>query len=188
MKIVLIVLIILVIVILGVVLVGRNIYFVESAFNKAPVGRVEIKTIPESRVLMSEMEGNYFNTKNSLFRFLFNYIQDNQVAMTVPVEAEIESSKMKFYLGTKDKVKDLPDQRNVRVVTIPGRTVASIGIRGAYTKKNFDKALTKLEGWLKENTQYVPAGEAYGVFWDAPFMPWFLKRSEVHIPVTKQGA
>jgi effector-binding domain-containing protein len=183
-----IVLIILVIVILGVVLVGRNIYFVESAFKKSPVGRVEIKTIPESRVLMSEMKGNYFNTKNSLFRFLFNYIQDNQVAMTVPVEAEIDSSKMKFYLGTKDKVKDLPDQRNVRVVTVPGRTVASIGIRGAYTKNNFDKALKKLEGWLKENTQYVPVGEAYGVFWDAPIMPWFLKRSEVHIPVRKQGA
>jgi DNA gyrase inhibitor GyrI len=181
-------LIIVVIVILGVVFLGRNIYFVESAFKKAPVGRVEIKTIPESRVLMTEMKGNYFNTKNSLFRVLFNYIQDNQVAMTVPVEAEIDSSKMKFYLGTKDKVKDLPDQRNVRVVTVPGRTVASIGIRGSYTKGNFDKALKKLEGWLKENTQYVPAGEAYGIFWDGPFMPSFLKRSEVHIPVTKQGA
>lgn len=178
--------VILVIVVLGIVLMGRNIYFVESAFNKAPVGRIEIKTIPESRVLMSEMKGNYFNTKNSLFRALFNYIQNNQVSMTVPVEAEIDSSKMKFYLGTKDKVKDLPNKNNVRVETAPGRTVVSIGIRGAYTKRNFDKALKKLEVWLKENIQYVPVGEAYGVFWDAPFMPWFLKRSEVHIPISKR--
>lgn len=178
--------VILIIVVLGIVLIGRNIYFVESAFNKTSAGKIEIKTIPVSKVLLSEMDGNYFTTKNILFRSLFNYIQDNQVSMTVPVEAEIDSSTMKFYLGTKDKIKDLPDKRNVRVVTVPGRTVVSIGIRGAYTKSNFDKALTKLEGWLKENTQYVPVGEAYGVFWDAPFMPWFLKRSEVHIPVTKQ--
>jgi len=74
----------------------------------------------------------------------------------------------------------------VRVETVPGRTVVSIGIRGAYKKSNFDKALAKLESWLKENTQYVQRGDAYGVFWDAPFMPWFLKRSEVHIPVTKR--
>ena len=177
--------VILVIVILGVVLIGRNIYFVESAFNRTSAGKIEIKTIPEAKVIMSEMKGNYFNTKNSLFRSLFNYIQDNQVSMTVPVEAEIDSSTMKFYLGAKDRVKDLPDKRNVRVVTVPGRTVASIGIRGAYSKSNFDKALEKLEIWLKDNKQYVKAGAAYGVFWDAPFMPWFLKRSEVHIPVRK---
>ena len=180
-------LILLIIVVLGIVFFSGNIYFVESAFKKAPVGKIEIKTIPESRVLMSEMDGNYYNTKNILFRALFNYIQDNQVSMTVPVEAEIDSSKMKFYLGTKDKVKDLPDRKNVRVVNIPGRTVVSIGIRGAYTKDNFGKALEKLEAWLKENKQYVQKGDAYGVFWDAPFMPWFLKRSEVHIPIVKRA-
>jgi effector-binding domain-containing protein len=175
---------ILIIVVIGVVLVGRNIYFVESAFNKTPAGKIEIKTIPESKVLISALRGNYYNTKNILFRNLFNYIQDNQVSMTVPVEAEIDNSKMKFYLGNKDKVKDLPDRANVRVETVPGRTVLSIGIRGAYNKSNFDKALAKLESWFNGNTKHVRGGEAYVVFWDAPFMPWFLKRSEVHIPVT----
>ena len=184
MKIVLIVL--LIIVVIGVVLVGRNIYFVESAFSKTPAGKIEIKTIPESKVLISGIKGNYYNTKNILFRNLFSYIQDNQVSMTVPVEAEIDSSSMKFYLGNKDKAKDLPDRANVRVETVPGRTVVSIGIRGAYNKSNFDKARAQLESWLKENTQYLPGGDAYGIFWDAPFMPWFLKRSEVHIPVTKR--
>ena len=182
MKIVLIAL--LIIIVIGVVFMGRNIYFVESAFNKTGAGKIEVKTIPESKVLISGIKGNYFNTKNSLFRNLFNYIQDNQVSMTVPVEAEIDSSKMKFYLGDKDKAKDLPERANVYVETVPGRTVVSIGIRGAYTESNFDKAFTKLESWFKENTQYVQAGNAYGVFWDAPFIPWFLKRSEVHIPIT----
>ena len=184
MKIVLAVL--LIVVVLGVVLMSRNIYFVESAFNKTPAGKIEIKTIPESRVLISGIGGNYYNTRNLLFRRLFNYIQDNQVAMTVPVEAEIDGSKMKFYLGSKDKTKDLPDRSNVQVETVPGRTVVSIGIRGAYSKSNFNRALAKLESWFNRNTEYVRGGEAYGVFWDAPFMPWFLKRSEVHIPIAKK--
>lgn len=184
MKIVLIVL--LIIVVVAVIFVGRNIYFVESAFKKTPAGTIEVKTIPESSVLISEVEGNYYNTSNLLFRRLFNYIQDNKVAMTVPVEAEIERSSMKFYLGSKDRKKDLPDGMNVRVETVPGRTVLSIGIRGAYSKDNFDKARARLESWLNENKEYEREGDAYGVFWDAPFMPWFLKRSEVHIPVTKR--
>jgi hypothetical protein len=64
--------------------------------------------------------------------------------------------------------------------------VISIGIRGAYSEANFDKAHARLERWLGENKEYVPEGEPYGVFWDAPFSPWFLKRSEVHIPVSRQ--
>ena len=185
MKIVLVTLFI-IIVVVAVVLIGRNIYFVESAFKKTPAGKIEIKTIPESRVLISGIEGSYYNTRNLLFRRLFNYIQDNQIAMTTPVEAEIDRSEMKFYLGNKDKAKDLPDGTNVRVATVPGRTVLSIGIRGAYNKSNFDKALAKLESWLQTHPEYVRGGDAYGVFWDAPFMPWFLKRSEAHIPVTKR--
>ena len=184
MKIVLIVLFIIVVV--AVIFVSRNIYFVESAFKKTPAGKIEVKTIPESSVLISEVEGNYYNTRNLLFRRLFNYIQDNKVAMTVPVEAAIDRSSMKFYLGSKDRKKDLPEGMNVRVETVPGRMVLSIGIRGAYSKENFDKALARLESRLNENKEYVRGGEAYGVFWDAPFIPWFLKRSEVHIPVTKR--
>lgn len=178
---------ILIVLILGVLVMGRNIYFVESAFKKTPAGKIEIKTIPESKVLTSGITGNYFTTRNLLFRNLFNYIQDNQVSMTVPVEAEISRSSMKFYLGSKDRVKELPDRGNVRVETVPGRTVASIGIRGAYSRENFDTARATLERWLAENGEYVRGGDAYGVFWDAPFMPWFLKRSEVHIPVTKRN-
>lgn len=175
-----------VIVVAAVIFVSREVYFVESAFERTPAGKIEIKTIPESRVLMSEAEGNYYATRNLLFRRLFNYISDNRVTMTTPVEATVDRSMMKFYLGRKDRTKDLPDAAYVRVETIPGRTVLSIGIRGAYSEANFDKARAQLERWLNENREHVPAGEPYGVFWDAPFIPWFLKRSEVHIPVRQE--
>jgi effector-binding domain-containing protein len=172
---------------IGVPLVIKNIYGVEEAFKRTSAGKIEVKIIPASMVMVSEGEGNYFGTRNYLFRRLFNYISENNVAMTTPVEARIENAQMKFYVGSKDKLKELKDRGNVKVVTIPQRTVVSIGIRGAYTEGNFEKAKTRLEQWLTDTAGYRRAGAAYAVYWDAPFMPWFLKRSEVHIPVEKSA-
>lgn len=180
-------LIFLLLIFVGVPLMIKNIYGVEEAFKKTSAGKIEIKIIPASMVMVSESEGNYFGTRNYLFRRLFNYISENKVAMTTPVEARIDNAQMKFYVGTKDKLKELKDRGSVKVVTIPQRTVVSIGIRGAYTESNFERAKTQLEQWLKDNKEYRQAGDAYAVYWDAPFMPWFLKRSEVHIPVEKTG-
>ena len=179
------VIIILLIIFIGVPLMIKNIYGVEQAFKKTPAGKIEIKVIPESTVLVAEASGNYYGGRNDLFRRLFSYISENNVAMTVPVEARVENAQMKFYVGTKDKIKALKDQGSVQVVTVPQRTVLSIGIRGAYSESNFVRAKATLEQWLTDNKEYRQAGEAYAVFWDAPFMPWFLKRSEVHITVDK---
>jgi len=71
----------------------------------------------------------------------------------------------------------------VKVLSLPERTVASIGIRGSYSKKQFETNREKLTIWLKDNPKYQSIGEAYAVYWDAPFVPWFMKHSEVHIPV-----
>jgi effector-binding domain-containing protein len=179
------VIIILFIIFIGVPLMIKNIYGVEQAFKKTPVGKIEIKIIPESTLLVAEASGNYYGGRNDLFRRLFSYISENNVSMTVPVEARVENAQMKFYVGTKDKIKALKDQGSVQVVTVPQRTVLSIGIRGAYSESNFVRAKATLEQWLTDNKEYRQAGEAYAVFWDAPFMPWFLKRSEVHITVDK---
>jgi hypothetical protein len=44
----LVIIVVLIIIVLGVILVSRNIFFVESAFKRTPAGKIEIKTIPES--------------------------------------------------------------------------------------------------------------------------------------------
>jgi effector-binding domain-containing protein len=158
-------------------------YAFEQAFEKTEVGVIAKKIIPASRLLISSGEGNYFDRRNNLFYRLFRYISDNDVAMTSPVEAEIGKASMKFYVGNKDKEKDLSDNELVKIISVPERKVVSIGVRGAYNKKNFDEAKAKVEQWLQENQGYTIAGEAYAVFWNGPYVPWFLKRSEVHIPI-----
>jgi DNA gyrase inhibitor GyrI len=171
---------------LGVYFMAENSDAYEAAYPKTPNGQIEIKKIPASRLMVTESPGSYFDSNNELFSRLFRYISSNDVAMTVPVEAEINNARMKFYVGSPDSGKDLRDRGEVKVVSVPERSVAAIGIRGSYSKDKFEENRAKLESWLQANARYASAGDAYAVYWDAPFKPWFLKHSEVHIPVAKK--
>ena len=55
--------------------------------------------------------------------------------------------------------------------------------QGKLLRKNFTSNKKKLELWLSKNKNFIQDGEAYGVYWNGPFVPGFFKRSEVHIPV-----
>ena len=155
----------------------------ESAFDKTPVGTIEIKTLPAARLLAAHGEGNYFQENNGLFRPLFRYIQDNDIAMTIPVEAEIEPSIMYFYLGTDYEESELSDTERVQVTELPERTVLSLGVRGSYSEKNFNEAKAELLTWLSEQDDWIATGAARGIYWNGPFSIGFLKRAEVHIPI-----
>jgi hypothetical protein len=168
----------------GVFSMGCQAY--EKAYDRTPSNKIEIKSIPSSKTLVTEKEGYYFNDANGLFMRLFNYIKSNDVAMTTPVEARMNNASMLFYVGSSDEVKALEDEKEVQVVIAPERQVASLGMKGSYTEKNFKKAEKRLKEWLQGQTEYVAKGEAYGVFWNGPFMPGFLKHFEVHIPVEKK--
>jgi effector-binding domain-containing protein len=103
--------------------------------------------------------------------------------MTTPVEAEMNPGVMYFYIGTGVSKHVLDATEKVSVHELPERLVASLGVRGGYNERNFDKASAKLSAWLLKNPGYEAIGEVRGVFWNGPFMPGFIKRFEVHIPV-----
>ena len=103
--------------------------------------------------------------------------------MTTPVEAEIEPGVMYFYIGSSVSKEKLDATDNVSVHELPERVVASHGMRGGYSEKNFEKATAALRAWLAASSEYEAAGEPRGIFWNSPFMPGVLKRFEVHIPV-----
>jgi DNA gyrase inhibitor GyrI len=158
-------------------------YTYERAFERTPAGVIEVKTLPEALTLIVRSGGNYFDRSGELFRRLFRYIKRHDVAMTVPVQGEMQGTGMRFFLGKEDRQRGLMDEEGVQVKEVPERTVASIGVRGGYTEKNFTKARSRLEQWTRDHADYEAVGEAYGIYWNSPFVPWFLKRFEVHIPV-----
>ena len=155
----------------------------ESAFEKTPVGTIEVKTLPAARLIAAQSQGNYFQENNGLFRPLFRYIQDNDIAMTIPVEAEIDPGIMYFYLGVAHKDSELSDTGRVHVTELPERTVLSLGVRGSYSAKNFEQAKAELFAWLSEQNDWIADGAARAIYWNGPFTLGFLKRAEVHIPV-----
>ncbi len=155
----------------------------EQYYPKTEVGICEFKQLPPARLIVSETSGSYFQANNGLFRPLFRYIQENDIAMTTPVEAEIEPGKMYFYVGQEHANRSLAPTESVRVVELSERTMASIGVRGAYSASNFQQAAEQLKNWLADRPNYVAEGAPRGVFWNGPFTPGFIKRFEVHIPV-----
>lgn len=155
----------------------------EQAFAKTSVGAFEIKTLPAARLIATHTDGAYFDEDNGLFRPLFRYISSRDIAMTTPVEAEIELGVMYFYIGSEVSSAQLEATDRVSVHELPERIVASHGVRGGYSEGNFTDAAAELRAWLAKNPKYEAIGEPRGVFWNGPFVPGFFKRFEVHIPV-----
>lgn len=167
-------------------LFGFNAMAYEAAYPMTEAGVCEIKTLPAGVLLEARSEGEYFRENNGLFRRLFEAIQKNQVPMTTPVEAGVRPGTMVFYLDPKSaKRTDLVLQGGVRRREVEERLVASIGIRGGYSKESFEENSKKLIDWVRSQPRWKVTGEPYAVYWNSPFMIWFLKRSEVHLPVQK---
>ena len=156
----------------------------EDAYPRTPVGVCETKRLPAARLMLATGQGNYFTSGNRLFGRLFRYIQSNNIPMTAPVEARMEPAVMVFYCDPASAGReDLKASPEVVLQSVPERTVAAIGIRGSYTSESYAANLAKLREWLKTRADLRGTGEPYAVYWDSPFVPGFMKRSEVHIPV-----
>jgi len=160
-----------------------NLMGFEAMHEKTPVGEIRVLQLPARTALEANTGQSYFSENNGLFRTLFRYISKHDLSMTTPVEAEIEPGRMRFFVGGKDANKSRPTTDSVTVKKLEPMQVLAIGIRGSYSEENFTENKTALLTWLKENPDYEQAGSAYAVYWDGPFIPWFLKRSEIHLPI-----
>lgn len=157
---------------------------VEEAYPRTSPGDIELKTLPAARWMRTESSKDYFAADNGLFMRLFRYIDSNKIPMTAPVEAGISPGTMVFYMdATSAKRADLAETSQVKLSSVPERRVAAIGIRGSYSRDNYEEALAELRGWLAKRTDVKAAGDPYAVYWNSPFVPFFLKHSEVHVPV-----
>ncbi len=155
-----------------------------EAYARTAPGQIEVKELPAARLMISKSEQPYFSANNKLFGKLFNYIREKEIPMTAPVEAKINPGVMIFYMDANSAMRaDLKPGTEVELLNLEARTVVAVGIRGSYSKENYEEGLTRLQDWLKSQPQIEVVGEPYAVYWNSPFVPFFLKQSEVHIPV-----
>jgi glutathione peroxidase len=156
----------------------------ESIYPRTPVGTIEIKTLPARTCLVASASGDAFDDRGSAFMKLFGYIKKEEIAMSIPVAASPTINEMVFYVGTNSASRALPSTNEVTVQTLAPLTVASIGLGGSYTRKNYEDGLTKLNTWLAKQKEWQTNAAPYVVYWNSPFTLWFVRKSEIHIPVT----
>lgn len=172
---------------LGVMTGGQAMAY-ESIYPRTPVGKIEVKTLPARTALVAAAPGDAFNDRGAAFRKLFGYIKANRIAMSVPVEASAATNEMVFLVGSGAPALAASATNGVRVQARPATTVASLGLRGSYTRANYEAGLNRLNAWLAGQSAWRAQGEPYAVYWNSPFVPWFLRKAEIHQPLVKVAA
>ena len=108
--------------------------------------------------------------------------------MTAPVTQERKGEKWRitFLMPSEYTLETLPEplDERVRLRQTPSRLMAALKYSGTWSSQRYEEKEALLMEMIKERglTQIgVPVWARY----DPPFMPWFLRRNEVLIPVQR---
>ena len=166
----------------------------------------EIRQYDSQIVAETYVDGDLEDVGNEGFRLLYGYISgDNKkkqsISMTAPVGQEAGSEKIAMTAPVKQEKKDNqwritflmpaeytlealpePDDARVNLAQEPGRIMAAVKYSGTWSKEGYEENRTMLEEYIQKRG-LTKAGEPVWARYDPPFMPWFLRRNEVLIPV-----
>ena len=166
----------------------------------------ELRMYEAHIVAETTVDDEFEKAGNEAFRPLFSYISGNnrqqqKVAMTSPVSQEPASRKIAMTSPVGQQEKDgkwvvsfsmpasfslettpEPMDSNVVIRQVAPRYVAAVRYSGFWSEKNYRRNLLKLQDWIAESDLRA-AGEPLWARYDPPFMPWFLRRNEILIPV-----
>jgi len=168
----------------------------------------EIRQYDPQIVAETFVEGDLEEVGNEGFRRLYAYIsgentKKQSISMTAPVSQETGSEKIAMTAPVKQEKKDnqwritflmpseytletlpKPDDRRVKLAQEPGRLMAAVKYSGTWSEEGYEENKALLEDYIQKRG-LVKAGEPVWARYDPPFMPWFLRRNEVLIPIEK---
>jgi hypothetical protein len=167
----------------------------------------EIRDYAPHLVAETVVEGSLEDAGNRAFGRLFGYISGRnrarekvamtapvtqeppgeQIAMTAPVGQRPEGERwaVSFMMPARYTLETLPvpldPQVSVRLV--PARRMAAMRYTGRWSERGYQRHLDELEAWIGQRG-LVAVGEPAWARYDAPFIPWFMRRNEILIAVT----
>ena len=178
-------------------------------------GAFELRRYAPYLLAETEVESGFMEAGNVAFGRLFRYISgDNtartEIAMTAPVEqarrgggekiamtAPVEQARaggvyrVAFVVPrkyTRETVPQPTDPR-VRIREVPARSIAAWRYSGRWTEENFREHERELRAKLDAlGLKTEPGDSAIIARYDAPFMPWFMRRNEVLVPLIEPSA
>jgi hypothetical protein len=169
-------------------------------------GNFELRQYEPYLVAETIVEGDFDEVGNEGFRRLFDYIsgknrKQQSISMTAPVSQKVEAEKISmtapvnqvrvggkyritFLMPAKYTMETLPEPLDTRVELkeVPGQLIAALRYSGTWSKDRYEKKRVRLQAMMRQKG-LEPAGEAIFARYNPPFMPWFLRRNEVLIPV-----
>jgi len=168
----------------------------------------EIRQYDSQIVAETFVEGDLEEVGNEGFRRLYAYIsgentKKQSISMTAPVGQEVKSEKIAMTAPVKQEKKGNqwritflmpaeytletlpePEDARVKLAQEPGRMMAAVKYSGTWSKKGYEENRALLEEYIQKRG-LTKAGDPVWARYDPPFMPWFLRRNEVLIPVEK---
>lgn len=173
-------------------------------------GAFELRAYSSYLIAETEVEAGFMNAGNIAFGRLFRYISgantaQTEIAMTAPVEqasqgekiamtAPVEQAKgdgvyrVGFIVPRKYNRDTVPKPTDPRVIIreVQPRTVAVWRYSGRWTEENFREHEQALRRALQVRSLKPASGDSAIIArYDAPFIPWFMRRNEVLIPLEK---
>lgn len=161
-----------------------------------PEGQIEIKTYPAYRAATYRYSGELSQAANAGFGPLYRHISTNEISMTAPVETRYpttleapqrdrgEADVSFLYRSTDIYPQEIA--QNIQVEDIAPMTVLSLGLKGEYSYQSYQESLERLQSWLDQHPEYAVAGSPRRFFYDGPYIPDLLKRSEIQIPIERR--
>lgn len=166
----------------------------------------ELRQYAPRIVAETMVEGKFKEVGNKGFRLLYDYISGSNVrkqsismtapvtqeaasekiAMTAPVNQESAGEKWRitFLMPLEYTLESLPQplDKRIKLKQEPGSLMAAIQYSGTWSQKRYEEKKALLEVEI-ERRGLKPVGVPVWARYDPPFMPWFLRRNEVLIPV-----
>jgi hypothetical protein len=109
-----------------------------------------------------------------------------KIAMTAPVSQEQRDNQWRvtFIMPAAYTLEMLPEpnDKDVKLKQEPGRLMATVRYSGTWSEKSYQSNKALLEAYIQKRG-LKPSGTAIWARYNPPFMPWFLRRNEVLIPV-----
>ena len=171
-------------------------------------GDFELRQYSPQIVAETIVEGEFDEVGNEGFRILVAYIKGNNrksqsISMTAPVSQEALSEKIPmtapvtqerkggkwritFLMPSTYTLKTLPEplDKRVKLRKTKARLMAALKYSGTWSMQRFEEKEALLMGMIKERS-LTQIGVPIWARYNPPFMPWFLRRNEVLIPVER---
>jgi effector-binding domain-containing protein len=170
-------------------------------------GRFELRRYDPHILAETTVGGDFEGAGNEAFGRLFKYISGNneqqqKVAMTSPVGQEPTNEKIamtspvgqqkidgkwlvSFMMPATFSLESTPEPQDpsVYIREVPARHIAAVRYSGFWSEKSYRRNLAMLLDWITKSGLSV-SGEPIWARYNSPFIPWFLRRNEVLVPVT----